>query len=157
LTVVLELFGQTHGLEGRAAVDVAGFHSNDATITNGPNRGKGPFDLNAAALPLADRTADDHDTIASIDELKLFGAEFLPHLVHVSEHPSNALDPDVGSGIEHASSRVDDDLGMGKIECSLSIAANPCCKSASHYLDVLLRHRSLSIPPFVYAEGEVLY
>ena len=81
--------------------------------------------LDAARLALADRVDDDHDAIASVDELQHIHAKVGPYLVDVAGHLPQALASDIGHRIEVTASRVDDDIVIDVGEGRLAVTLVP--------------------------------
>ena len=136
---------QSGGFEGLRS-GIADFASNDATVPDRPKSGQRPPHPCPARLPFARQATDQKDAIVGVEELNWLEAEGFPYLAHFSEPPADALDPDVGCGIDGAPSCVDDDRGVDEAKRSLSIAAVRRCDGASHDLHVVPRHRPLGLP-----------
>ena len=86
----------------------------DATVTNIEDLGRGPFHLNAAALPRAHQPPDDDHPVSGIDELMRLGVDLVPGLGYLGQPLPDGLDASIARRVEYEASGVHQDIGIEK-------------------------------------------
>ena len=120
------------------------------SIPDRPDARDLPVDHESASPATAPVDANGHDALAGVDQFPELVLEVLEGLVPVSEPGAKFLvavpNPEPRGDLGHrVVRRVPLDLGVVQREDSLGIAAGRGFVNSPHDLDVLLRHRQLSI------------